>query len=371
MNSTPPQLPGSAPPVLLCKTDEKWLLEEDIEVTQFMPDDDESEDVTETASRLRLQADIHVEKDDKNETSNLLQPIKIPKRRRSPITVQEWVASLPVHHILQRENLEASEDVCYNESRKDSTSELLNTCPLVTVSVTDETNEDLIVSKEKSKIDQEELDNTNTLDIDPASYEGLRRLSATLDEMEEKANDSQSEDEEDKMESYGEESEKVPTEDSKSNEADEDSIQLGEEASLHFDSDVFVKDHNVNFTPKRFASLADRRRLLLQSHKEHASFQSDFSAKSTVSSVDSVLMSRNVDPSEFLLELGFGGPSTSILARIPARFFTKSHAKGISVASFLKSQEELVEKFDSGFSGYRGLSGKLKTILKKLSYSNG
>ena len=33
----------------------------------------------------------------------------------------------------------------------------------------------------------------------------------------------------------------------------------------------------------RFASLADRRRLLLQSHKEHASFQSDFSAKSTVS----------------------------------------------------------------------------------------
>jgi hypothetical protein len=62
-------------------------------------------------------------------------------------------------------------------------------------------------------------------------YIGLRRLSATLDEMEEKANDSQSEDE-DKMESYGEESlrsEKIPTEDSKSNEADEDSIQLGEE----------------------------------------------------------------------------------------------------------------------------------------------
>jgi hypothetical protein len=32
-------------------------------------------------------------------------------------------------------------------------------------------------------------------------------------------------------------------------------------------------------------------------------------------------------------------------------------AKGISVANFLRSQEELVEKFDSGFSGYRGLSG--------------
>ena len=46
-------------------------------------------------------------------------------------------------------------------------------------------------------------------------------------------------------------------------------------------------------------------------------------------------------------------------------------AKGISVASFLKSQEELVEKFDSGFSGYRGLSGKFRIILKKISYSNG
>ena len=57
-------------------------------------------------------------------------------------------------------------------------------------------------------------------------------------------------------------------------------------------------------------------------------------------------------------------------ANIVFHFFS-IQAKGISVASFLKSQEELVEKFDSGFSGYRGLSGKLKTILKKLSYSNG
>ena len=33
-------------------------------------------------------------------------------------------------------------------------------------------------------------------------------------------------------------------------------------------------------------------------------------------------------------------------------------AKGISVESFLRTQAELMEKFDSGFSGYRGLSGK-------------
>ena len=33
-------------------------------------------------------------------------------------------------------------------------------------------------------------------------------------------------------------------------------------------------------------------------------------------------------------------------------------AKGISVESFLKKQEEIAEKFDSGFNGYRGLNGK-------------
>jgi hypothetical protein len=33
-------------------------------------------------------------------------------------------------------------------------------------------------------------------------------------------------------------------------------------------------------------------------------------------------------------------------------------AKGISVEEFLKKQEELTEKFDSGFNGYRGLNGK-------------
>ena len=69
-----------------------------------MPDDEEKhEDANETASRLRLQADLDVEKINRNESSNLLQPVRIPKRRRSPITVQEWVASLPVHHIIQRE----------------------------------------------------------------------------------------------------------------------------------------------------------------------------------------------------------------------------------------------------------------------------
>ena len=38
-------------------------------------------------------------------------------------------------------------------------------------------------------------------------------------------------------------------------------------------------------------------------------------------------MSRNVDPAEFLMDLGFGGRSTSVLARMPTRFFTKSHVR--------------------------------------------
>ena len=41
----------------------------------------------------------------------------------------------------------------------------------MTVSVTNETSED-IVSKEHPKIDTEDLDVTDTLDIDPASYQG-------------------------------------------------------------------------------------------------------------------------------------------------------------------------------------------------------
>ena len=41
-------------------------------------------------------------------------------------------------------------------------------------------------------------------------------------------------------------------------------------------------------------------------------------------SVDSVLFSREVDPAELLMDLGFGGQSADLLARIPARFFQPS-----------------------------------------------
>ena len=72
-------------------------------------------------------------------------------------------------------SLETSEDVVFNESRKNSLSEPINSCPHVTVSVTNETNEDL-VSKEHPKLDPDDLDVTNTLDIDPAAYQGKSNL---------------------------------------------------------------------------------------------------------------------------------------------------------------------------------------------------
>lgn len=43
--------------------------------------------------------------------------------------------------------------------------------------------------------------------------------------------------------------------------------------------------------------------------------------------MDTVLLSREVDPAELLMELGFGGggeESNDLLARIPARFFQPS-----------------------------------------------
>ena len=66
-------------------------------------------------------------------------------------------------------SLEASEDVFYNESGKDSSPEPIHNCPQVTVSVTNESNDD---SKEQPNIDQEKIEDTDTLDIDPGAYEG-------------------------------------------------------------------------------------------------------------------------------------------------------------------------------------------------------
>jgi len=105
---------------------------------------------------------------------------------------------------------------------------------------------------------------------------------------------------------------------------------------------------------QRLCSGSERRRLLQHSDTT-TSLQSE-NSNFSVSSVDSLLQSRNADPEEVLLNLGFGIGSMDI-ARIPSRFFTRSRAKGVDIGNFLKKQAEMVEKFESGFSGYRGLSG--------------
>ena len=107
MSSTPP-LPSTLPPEHKIKIDEatskeKWILNnEDIEVTQFLPSENlqrpEDLEPSEIASGWRLQADLEVISANDN---NLLKPANVPKRRRSPVTVQEWVASLPIPHLLE------------------------------------------------------------------------------------------------------------------------------------------------------------------------------------------------------------------------------------------------------------------------------
>ncbi|CAH1397614.1 unnamed protein product [Nezara viridula] len=86
-------------------------------------------------------------------------------------------------------------------------------------------------------------------------------------------------------------------------------------------------------------------------------------AGSHCSSMESLLESRKPDPEEILLELGFGGVEESdTVSRIPARFLQPSALKGVAIEEFLKHQQLLVDTYESGFSGYRGLAGPFNTI---------
>merc|ERR1712181_108360 len=68
---------------------------------------------------------------------------------------------------------------------------------------------------------------------------------------------------------------------------------------------------------------------------------------------------RDFDPEEFLISLGFGG-SASSMQRIPLRFVQQqSQARGVTVEAFLETQRKMVNRFESGFSGYKGLAGSL------------
>ena len=92
--------------------------------------------------------------------------------------------------------------------------------------------------------------------------------------------------------------------------------------------------------------------------------------------MDSVLQSREADPEEVLINLGFA--ESEALAKIPLRFFKQpskvkkieilirsvvskiiQKAKGVSIENFKKNQEEIFGRYDSGFFGYRGLQGNI------------
>lgn len=72
-----------------------------------------------------------------------------------------------------------------------------------------------------------------------------------------------------------------------------------------------------------------------------------------------MLEARKVDPEEVLLSLGFGrAPQYADPGRIPQRFLQPSKLKGVVIDDFLRHQQDLVHTFESGFCGYRGLTGK-------------
>ncbi|XP_050698047.1 uncharacterized protein LOC126986169 isoform X2 [Eriocheir sinensis] len=89
----------------------------------------------------------------------------------------------------------------------------------------------------------------------------------------------------------------------------------------------------------QFAALRDKQ----------SSFQSELSGLSlhSRSSIDSLLDSRQADPVEVLLNLGFGGQPQDSLARIPERFLKPSEVRGNSIEDFLKSEEEMSEMMET------------------------
>ena len=99
-----------------------------------------------------------------------------------------------------------------------------------------------------------------------------------------------------------------------------------------------------------------------------------------------VLQARQANPEQVLKNLGFAG--SEVLTRIPDRFLkqpsqVEKHrdmnynalicflkAKGISIEAFKKQQDDLIGSFESGFFGYRGLSGLFLLILFCTSQNN-
>eukprot|EP00094_Tigriopus_californicus_P009871 TCALIF_09518-PA protein Name:"Protein of unknown function" AED:0.06 eAED:0.06 QI:947/0.4/0.5/1/1/1/6/0/681 len=271
------------------------------------------------------------------------------QRRKSPVTVQEWVASLPPPHVLQRQNF-VSTDLEDNHVLMGSTvngglgtssnctnggvdlqvkGQLASGEPQFTAQTLQKENEQQYgESSASAKDESHQYDNDH-----PHNKDDFALLESSLDgptaQMENAADD----------------------------------LKLGAEATrLRHDGGFF-------FSPMitiPFSQTYQHSRY--QGIDIQDTYYPHFITYLHLEFVDSVLLSREVDPSELLMDLGFGGQSLDLLARIPLRFFGPSRsfvylfslcplkARGICVEDFLRKQEELAEKFDSGFDGYRGLN---------------
>ncbi|XP_059490847.1 protein ITPRID2 isoform X2 [Neocloeon triangulifer] len=109
-----------------------------------------------------------------------------------------------------------------------------------------------------------------------------------------------------------------------------------------------------------------RRREAFKSGERVASFASDSAASNASSAgVESYLESRKPDPETILFNLGFGGSQDSSnelgLSRIPQRFLQPSQVKGISINQFYNIERHQAETYETGFHGYRGLTGPSHT----------
>ncbi|XP_045104519.1 LOW QUALITY PROTEIN: uncharacterized protein LOC123499996 [Portunus trituberculatus] len=100
---------------------------------------------------------------------------------------------------------------------------------------------------------------------------------------------------------------------------------------------------------QRVAGVDGRRLQFASLREKQSSFQSELSGLSlhSRSSIDSLLDSRQADPVEVLLNLGFGGHAQDGLARIPERFLRPSKVPGNSIEDFLKSEEEMNEMMET------------------------
>ena len=54
--------------------------------------------------------------------------------------------------------------------------------------------------------------------------------------------------------------------------------------------------------------------------------------------------------------------------RIPQRFVQQqSQARGVTVEAFLETQRKILNRFESGFSGYKGLAGTCSVLSGEIS----